>query len=486
MKYRWMAVLGLALALVACGDGGNDSEKKLDSQLATVIGDQHLTGDPTVGADIPDIEDPLCQLGMKLFFTKALGGDQDAACVSCHHPNLAGGDALSLPVGVGAVEPDLLGPGRDHAPEATGYDGGPPVPRNAPTTFNIAMYKQAIFWDGRIQTVAGGIRTPDSGFGAVDPSAIDLISAQAPFPVTSGEEMRGFVFEAGNSNTAVRDHLAARLAGTGIGEGELEINGWQAEFDAVYGPGAEITYARIAEAIGAYERSQAFVNNPWKSCVGGDKDALNDSAKRGAMLFFNSYEDGGANCASCHKGDFFTDEDFHVMATPQIGRGKKNGPDGDDDFGRFNINGDPNDLYAFRTPALLNVAVGGPYGHAGAYLTLEAMVRHMLNPEAALAAYDYAPLDDFNAPLLVQIEHADANTALALAQLQELRAAGLTHHQSVEFTDGQVADLVAFLESLTDPCVTDRGCLDPWIPGEEDTDPDNLRVNAYDGNGDPL
>jgi len=483
---RWTAVLLLVLVLAACGDGGNDSDNQIDSQLAKVIADQHLTGDPATGTNIPDIEDPICQLGMKLFFTKALGGNQDSACVSCHHPVLGAGDGLSLPVGVGAVEPDLLGPGREHSPEAVGYDGGPPVPRNAPTTFNIALYTKSIFWDGRIQAIAGGIRTPDSGFGAVDPAAVDVVSAQARFPVTSAEEMRGFVFEAGHSNDVVREHLAARLAGTGVGAGELDPNGWQGEFDAVYGPGAEITYELIAEAIGGYERSQVFVDNPWKSCVGGDKDALSDSAKRGAMLFFSSYEDGGANCASCHSGDFFTDEAFHVMATPQIGRGKKNGPDGDDDFGRFNITGDPDDLYAFRTPSLLNVAATGPYGHAGAYLTLEAMVRHMLNPEAALAAYDYGPLDAFNAPLLVQIEHANANTALALAQLQALRAAGLTEHRSLDFTDQQVADLVAFLESLTDPCVLDRSCLDPWIPGAGDSDPDGLRVKAYDGNGDPL
>jgi len=486
MAFRWFGVLGLILCLTACGDGDDDSSGQLDSQLAKVISTQHLTGDPTVGAVIADIKTPMCQLGMKLFFTKALGGDQDSACVTCHHPVLGAGDALSLPVGVGAVEPDLLGPGRDHSPEAEGYDGGPTHPRNVPTTFNIPMYHTTLFWDGRIQTVAGGIRTPDSGFDAIDPAAVDLVSALARFPVTVNEEMRGFVFEAGHSNDAVRDHLAARLAGTGVGAGELDPNGWQAEFDAVYGLGTEITFEKIAESIGAYERSQVFVDTPWKACVRGKKDALSDSAKRGAMLFFNSYQDGGASCASCHSGDFFTDETFHVMATPQIGRGKGNGPNGDDDFGRFNISGDSNDQYAFRTPSLLNVAVTGPYGHAGAYLTLEAMVRHMLNPEAALATYDYAPLDDFNAPLLVQIEHADANTTLALAQFESLRAAGLTEHQSLEFTDEQVADLVAFLESLTDPCVTDRSCLDPWIPGEGDSDPDGLGVKAYDGNGDPL
>jgi cytochrome c peroxidase len=40
------------------------------------------------------------------------------------------------------------------------------------------------------------------------------------------------------------------------------------------------------------------------------------------------------------------------------------------------------------------------------------------------------------------------------------------------YTDEQVTDLVAFLETLTDPCVLDRECLAPWIadPGTDDVD----------------
>ncbi len=35
---------------------------------------------------------------------------------------------------------------------------------------------------------------------------------------------------------------------------------------------------------------------------------------------------------------------------------------------------DDADRYKFRTPTLLNVEVTGPWGHAGAYTTLENMV----------------------------------------------------------------------------------------------------------------
>ena len=46
--------------------------------------------------------------------------------------------------------------------------------------------------------------------------------------------------------------------------------------------------------------------------------------------------------------------------------------------------------------------------------------------------------------------------------------------------------LVAFLEVLTDPCIENRECLGKWIPDASDTNPDALRVNAIDGDGEYL
>ena len=76
----------------------------LDGMLRPILAAQGLTGDPTTGRNLPDISDPLAQLGKKLFFSKSLSGDLDVACASCHHPALGGADGLSLPVGVGAVD----------------------------------------------------------------------------------------------------------------------------------------------------------------------------------------------------------------------------------------------------------------------------------------------------------------------------------------------------------------------------------------------
>ena len=473
---RKVVVSVLAGALfIGCGS----SSESVDHEVNTLISTYDLTGDPSTDRDLPSVSDAKVQLGMKLFFTKGLGGDKDSACVTCHHPVLGGGDNLSLSVGVGAVNEDLLGEGRVHDAAADHYDGFAPVPRNAPTTFNVGLWDSVLFWDGRVQSITagaghngevGGIRTPDSAFGFEDFNAgANLAVAQARFPVTSPEEMRGFIFEAGNSNADVRTHLALRFTDTLAGD--YITNTWEAEFAPVYGAN-QINYVTIADAIGEYERSQVFVDTPWKAYVEGDLSAISTEAKRGAKLFYSSYENGGMNCVACHSGDFFTDEGFHVMAIPQVGRGKGDGLE--DDFGRVRESSDADHKYAFRTPTLLNVELTGPWGHDGAYTSLRAMVAHMVNPDTAVAGYDFSQLDS-----MVKTTNTAANTALSLAQLQANRTAGISPHQSVIATDGQIDDLVAFLEALTDPCVKDRACLDQWIPANV-AGPDGLQLNAED------
>ncbi|MCP5326187.1 MAG: cytochrome-c peroxidase [Oceanospirillaceae bacterium] len=492
-------------------DKDNKSANKTDTQLRELISDAGLTGNPAAGRDIASILDPKAQLGMQLFFSKALGGDQDSACVSCHHPALGGGDGLSLPLGVGADNTDLLGPGRERSGSVL-----PNVPRNAPTTFNIALWDQVLFHDGRVESLskipgkngsAGAIRTPDSAPGTADSNAgANLTVAQSRFPVTSAAEMRGASFEFGNSNQTVRDHLAARLADTGAGSGELSTpdadgiagDDWQAAFEEVYKGEADvanlISYARIADAIGAYENSQVFVDNPWKAYVEGDNSALSAAQKRGAMLFFRAADDGGAGCANCHRGDFFTDEKFHNIAMIQIGEGKGDGANNDDDFGRFRESKELKDKYAFRTPTLLNIEVTGPYGHAGAYNNLQDVIRHHLNPQNAI--------DDFFASALTWCHniaqlsevadcdalytHAEDNTRSALTLLTDLQDKGLSKLQNISLDNAQVEDLVAFMQALTDPCVKSTSCIGQWIPDTSTTGAAGLQINAEDANMQPL
>jgi cytochrome c peroxidase len=45
--------------------------------------------------------------------------------------------------------------------------------------------------------------------------------------------------------------------------------------------------------------------------------------------------------------------------------------------------------------------------------------------------------------------------------------------------------VVAFLKTLTDPCLKDPACYGRWIPEPEQA-PDGLQLNAIDGDGAPL
>jgi len=500
--------IALSILLAACNDNepsvfvikppADPGISALDADIRAIIVSQNLTGDPSVGRVLPDIDDPKAQLGMKLFYTKSLSGERDSACVSCHHPMLGGGDDLVLPIGVDAEIFDLLGPGRFHSVSGEHYDGGPTVPRNSPTTFNVGLWDKFMFHDGRVESlgktpkVGGddglGIRTPDVPFTEVDNDAgQNLVAAQARFPVTSKEEMKNFNSFDGITNAEVRENLEQRLGdyGNPLG-GMLIVNSWLAEFQeafaAPYSSAEElITFNNIADAISEYERSQVFVETPWKKYVQGDNSAISEKAKRGAKLFFNTRQDGGANCSSCHSGDFFTDESFHVIGMVQIGRGKGDGEFGNEDFGRFRETKDEKDKYAFRTPSLLNVTATGPWGHAGGSATLEHAIRTHLNPQEELDNYDISQLDPN-----IQAVDMVINTQRSIDKLVANRAAGIASIEDISLSDTQVAELLAFIEALTDPCVEERECLSKWIPDASDTNPDALRINAIDGDGNYL
>lgn len=461
-----LAVFVAVLPGVACGGGQSDPGTETDVALRQEIREQGLRGDPAVGIEVPSIDSPLAVLGRKLFFSKTLGGDEDSACVTCHHPVLGGGDGLAQSIGVGAVEPDLLGPGRTHP------DGDLTVPRNAPSTFNLALWETGLFWDSRVELLEdGGIRTPDSEYGVADPNAGESISAaQTRFPVTSAEEMRGFEFALGADNEGVREALVARLS---------EDEAWRAEFGAVF-DSSEVTYARIAEAMAAYEDSQLFTDTPWAAYVRGQLDAISDAAKRGALLFFRTVDEGGADCASCHVGDFFTDEAFHSVAAPQIGRGKGDGFKETNDFGRARESADRNDRFAFRTPTLLNVSATGPYFHSGAYDELADVVRHQLDPRDAVLEYEPSRVP------MAASEDFETNRQEMLDFLDVSGRAIDTYATPISLGDSGVDDLVAFLESLTDPCVLDRDCLAPWIADPVTDDVDGGLLLAVDDGGKPL
>ena len=214
-----------------------------------------------------------------------------------------------------------------------------------------------------------------------------------------------------------------------------------AAFDDVDGA-ADITFVHAANAIAAFEAAAWRADNsPFDRFLRGDRLALSVTQQRGMRLFY-----GRAGCSGCHAGALQTDHSFRAIAMPQLGPGKGDGPGGYEDFGRERVTGRVSDRYRFRVPSLRNVALTAPYGHAGAYDTLEAVVRHHLDPVASLYAYDFAQVVLPSRPDLDERDRYAGDSEsirAAIAAANELAPTDL--HES------EIGAIVAFLHALSDP-----------------------------------
>ena len=431
------------------------------------------------------------ELGRLLFFDKILSGNRNISCATCHHPLHATSDGLSLPLGEGA---EGLGPDRRIAtPEEAVLDR---VPRNSQALFNVgAREYTALFFDGRVEAdprhaFASGFWTP----AREDlPSGLDsALAAQAMFPVTSAVEMAGAKGENPIATAAALDRLdgpdgAWNLLARRLRAIPEYVDLFRAAYPRQVDAATDITYVQAANALAAFQavafRSDASPFDDYLRT--GDAARLGAAGERGRRLFY-----GRAGCSTCHSGKFQSDQRFHAIGMPQIGPGKHDGFDDDywretgsvarlEDYGRFRETGRPGDLYAFRTPALRNVELTGPWGHAGTFATLESVVRHHLDPVASLERYDAS--EAVLPPLTWVHEVAATGSRLIRPLLRPSRLAELalrdTHVQRseelrgriaaanrlapVRLSDGEVDDVVAFLGTLTDPTVK---TLDRLVP----------------------
>ncbi len=447
---------------------------------------------PVTDADYrADASPAKVELGRMLFFDKVLSGNRNISCATCHHPTLGTSDAMALSFGEGA-----RGLGLDRRPGATASEAvHERVPRNSPALFNLgAREYTTMFHDGRVEEddqgfYEGGFITPAKW---KLPRGLDnVLAAQAMFPVTSPTEMAG---QQGENEIA--NAKAANKAGGPEGVWELlaqrlrGIPEYVALFREAY-PGevesaGDVTFVRAANAIAAFEAT-AFRSDdsPFDRHLRGEGE-LDAAARRGMELFY-----GKASCTDCHAGKFQTDHGFHAIAMPQIGPGKSDGWDSGywsttgqkafpEDHGRGRVTARAEDRYRFRTPSLRNVELTGPWGHAGSYSTLEDVLRHHVDPVRSLEEYDAgeAPLAPLERVLEITADGSELRQSWLSPKRFEgfrkrdtwvqtnptLRAAiaGANELEPVALTDGEVGDLVAFLESLTDPRARD---LSNEVPG---------------------
>jgi cytochrome c peroxidase len=205
----------------------------------------------------------------------------------------------------------------DGQPVSTGIhrlQGG----RSAPTAIN-RVYSKVQFWDGRAAT----------------------LEEQSIGPFANPVE-HGFTDH---------DELVAKIKTNA---------GYRALFREVFGH--EVTIGDVGRAIASFQRTLLSGNSPADQFdSGGDEKALSVSAQRGLELFR-----GKARCTRCHSGFNFTDEKFHNLG---IGWDTNTV-----DLGRYMVTKNPEEIGAFKTPTLREIARTAPYMHDGRFAILEDVV----------------------------------------------------------------------------------------------------------------
>ncbi len=433
--------------------------------ISTVVQGAHHLPAPASDSDYyPVASAAEIELGKLLFYDKILSGNKNISCATCHHPLTGTGDGLALPVGEGGVGLGLTrdtGSGQDSIHER--------VARNAPPVFNLGAKEfEIMFHDGRVfpdNRLPSGY---DSPAGDQLPTGLsNSLAVQAMFPVTSGAEMAGQPGENQVADAAASDHLGGpggvwELLAQRLRNIPDYVSLFQEAFPRHIYSAEDIQFSDAANAIASFEASAWRADNSrFDQFLRGNHQAISNQEKWGARLFY-----GKAGCAQCHSGVFQSDQSFHATAMPQIGPGKGDNSedydDGREDFGREAVTGDIEDRFKFRTPSLRNVALTAPYGHAGAYDSLEAIVRHQLSPVENLLSYNAEQLS------LPSRDYLDEQDLLVMndqwrveqiAERNELRSVHLNKHQ--------FAALMSFLHALTDTASLDmRHTIPHSVPSQ--------------------
>jgi cytochrome c peroxidase len=286
--------------------------------------------------------------------------------------------------------------------------------RNAPTVLN-ALYNQTQFWDGRAKT----------------------LEDQAALPIVNPVEMAQPDLEAAVASLAAYPE-------------------YQQAFQQVFGrpPNGR----DLVAAIASYERALTSFDSPFDRFLAGDKQAIDEPAKRGWALFNDR-----ARCNKCHAlqdetPDLtnFKDDDFHnigvlivrhrvVPLARKAERLVDSGNAADVDraaiqtdmsaLGRFLVTKKQADIASFKTPGLRNVLVTAPYFHDGSHQTLWDVLDHYnkgagqrdpwLDPDMQPLALTESEIDDLVA-FLASLT-SEAYLAQGEQELVRQRAVAMSH-----------------------------------------------------------
>jgi cytochrome c peroxidase len=403
----------------------------LDERLDAVLARHGFTGaiESTLESRLGRrIDRQLAETGRLLFFDTAVGLNNDNNCSGCHSPTAGFGDTQSIAIGI--ENNGIVGPGR----------AGLRNQRRSPTVVNTAFFPN-LMWNSRFAALSQDPFDNRAGFSFPAPEGLTLsylphlLAAQAFIPPTERVEVAGFHFQ--GDNPAIRQEVLRRL----------ELPEYRRRFAKNFPTvrdGGPITFDMFGLAIAEFEFTLVFADAPIDRFARGQKNALTDEQKQGALLFF-----GAAQCVECHQvsgqsNEMFSDFAMHVIAVPQVsplfGNVPFDGPDANEDFGLEQVTGNPEDRYKFRTSPLRNVGLQPAFFHNGAFVRLEDAVRHHLDVFASMRGYSPQA-----AGIAADLHAAPGPSEPVLARIDPLLAT------PVLLTDDEFSYLVDFVRhGLTD------------------------------------
>lgn len=165
---------------------------------------------------------------------------------------------------------------------------------------------------------------------------------------------------------------------------------------------AAVSLGTLARALAAFERTLVSQDSRYDRYAAGDRSALSESERRGLTLLRSL----NTRCFECHPPPTFDVPHATGIGVPS------------DDDGAGGVEGVAERRGFFQVPSLRNVARTPPYMHDGSLETLEEVVRFYARGGGHAHGVDPARIDDQIRPFSLR--------------------------------DPEVADLVAFLGSLTD------------------------------------
>ena len=382
-----LALMSIGVVVLTPRTSASSDDDVLNEQLSAVLSQHGFTG--RVGSSLErrlgrKIDNQLADLGRLAFHDSLLGLNNDNSCAGCHAAHLGFGDSQSIAIGV--ENNNVVGPDRT----------GPRNQRRAPLILNNVFFP-ALMWNSRFNSVSGDPFDNIAGFQFPLPEGFSLsalphlLTAQAFIPTTEKPEMTGFHPSVPATNDGIRAAVVERLNANAeyrklFSKNFIEVKS-----------GAPITYEMLARAIAEFEFTLVFADAPIDKFARGQKNAMTEDEKRGALIFF-----GSGNCVSCHavsgqSNEMFSDFRQHVAGIPQIaptlGNVTFDGPGANEDFGLEQVTGNPNDRYAFRTSPLRNLALQPTFFHNGCFTRLEDAVRYHLNAIGSAPGYDPTAAD---------------------------------------------------------------------------------------------